>query len=59
MKMQRLIARIFAQPWRRWAQWSNGRGRKIMQSRITELGGSLDWVASDGHCRMVARIPLA
>lgn len=40
------------------AQWSTGRGRQIMQGRVNELGGTLDWRVDDGRCHLGVRIPL-
>ncbi|MFP5383715.1 MAG: sensor histidine kinase [Gammaproteobacteria bacterium] len=40
-------------------EWSTGRGRQIMQGRISELGGSVRWQVDEGECRLLVAIPLA
>lgn len=40
-------------------EWSSGRGRQIMQGRISELGGSVLWQVDGGECRLLVGIPLA
>jgi signal transduction histidine kinase len=38
--------------------WALGRGRQIMQGRVNELGGDLEWRLEDGRCRLAVSVPL-
>lgn len=40
------------------AEWSTGRGRQILQGRVGELGGNVDWQVDGGECRLRVRVPL-